>query len=750
MVAERSRRWRAAFQTIPVISGALLLAACGGGGVNSSGSAPVPAPAPAPSPTPAPAPPPTPTPPPTAADSAEYKASAAVVGAKAAYAYDKGITGKGVTIAVIDTGIASTAAEFAGRISPDSKAFENRIARCATCAPETITFPLEDVQGHGTQVASVALAAKNGTGMHGVAYDATLLALKIAAPDLDGVTATSVIKEGNGANAASIAPAISYAVEKGAFVISMSLNGEHSGQIAADERAAMDGVVKADRLFVQSVSNFVDDKSAAPGTITRNLVGANLENKDNFLFGIRVDSALRPPSGNGLPGDLADRTLAVVAVEIGVVGKDGQPTTVTGNSFAAPAIAGAAALLKQYWPQLGGKAISRILLDTATDLGDRGADQLYGAGLLNIEAAMKAQAPASALAAADMVLARYSSLTLSGPFGSGGQLADTVTKMTVFDRYGRDFTMTGGAGPRSRGSGLLAGAMLGAVDPPWLAGSANDPKLGFASATVGPWASARSNRPATIAFSPAAGQTVSFSANVAVGQGSGIAGSALRGVVAAPVGTSSSWSGHGWSAGFASGASRDGRAALRSVTFATPLGLGVELTDLDERGQVLGLRGAGNTALSGSRTMLATVTASRGVAGVTLSARATAATTRVAGGSDLLRFTGPMTGTAFALDAAHRFGGGIVTLGLCSPLRLERARALLEAPVAFDLMTGALATRLTSVDLTPTAREMDVELGWSAALSPTSSLRLGVAHAFDAGHVAGAQDTAGFLSLTLR
>ncbi|WP_347092304.1 S8 family serine peptidase [Sphingomonas parapaucimobilis] len=673
-----------------------------------------------------------------------------MVGAKAAYAYDKGITGKGVTIAVIDTGIATSSAEFAGRISPDSKTFESRIARCATCAPETVTFPLDDVQGHGTEVASVALAARNGNGMHGVAYDATLLALKIAAPNLENVTATSVIKEADGANPMAIAPAITYAVEKGAFVISLSLNGEAAGQVAIDQRTAMDGVVKADRLLVQSVSNFVDDKSAAPGTITRNLLGNNLENRDNFLFGIRVDSTLRPPSGNGLPGELADRTLAVVATDVSVVGKDGQITTVTGNSFAAPAIAGAAALLKQNWPQLGGKAISRILLDTATDLGDKGADQIFGAGLLNIEAAMKAQAPASAFAAADMVLARYSSLSLSSPFGSGGQLSAAVTRMTVFDRYGRDFSMTGSASPRSRGSGLLAGAMLGTIDTPWLATTANDAKLGFASAATGPWAAARSGRPATFSFSPAAGQTISFSANAAIGQGAGITGSALRSVVAAPVGTSSSWSGGGWSASFASGASRDSRSALRSVTFATPLGLGVELSDLTERGQVLGLRGPAGFALSGSRTTLATLTASRSVAGVLLSARATAAATRIAGGSDLLRFTGPMTGTAFALDAAHRLGGGTVTLGLSSPLRLERARAVVEAPVAYDLMTGVLATRLTSVDLTPTAREMDVELGWSAALSPSSSLRLGIAHAFDAGHVAGARDTAGFVALVLR
>lgn len=726
-----------------MISGTLLLAACGGGGgVNSAGSA-------APAPTPAPVPTPTPTPPPTAADSAEYKASPAIVGAKATYAYDKGITGRGVTIAIIDTGIDKAGSEFAGRISPDSKSFETKIARCGTCAPETIQFDLQDIKGHGTRVASVALAAKNNTGVQGVAYEATLLALKIAAPDMTGVTATSEIKEGDGADAGNIAPAVVYAVDKGAFVISLSLNGVASGAIATEQRQAMDYVVKSDRLLVQSVSNFVDDKSADPGTVTRNLVGDTFENRANFLFGIRVDANLNAPSGNGLPGDLADRTLAVVASNVSVTDKDGQTTTVTGNSFAAPAIAGAAALLKQYWPQLGGKAISRILLDTATDLGDKGVDQRYGVGLLNIEAAMKAQAPAASFAAADAVLARYSSISLSGPFGDGGRLANTVAQMTVFDRYGRDFAMTSSAGMRHQGSGLLAGAMLGAIDPPWQGGTASDARFGFASASVGPWGGMRSTRPATVAFSPAAGQTLTFVINGAADQGRAIAGSALRSVIAAPVGTSSTWNGHGWSAGFATGTTRDGRATLRTVSVAMPSGLGINLSNLVERDQVLGLQGVTGFGVSSSRTSLATLSARHLLGRVLLSARATAATTHVAGGSDLLRFTEPLTGTAFAFDAAHPLGGGTLTLGISSPLRLDRARAVVDAPVAFDLMTGALSTRSAVVDLTPATRETDVEIGWSAALSATSSLRFGIAHAFDAGHVAGAQDTAGFLSLTL-
>src|SRR3546814_1555488 len=103
-----------------------------------------------------------------------------------------------------------------------------------TCAPESITFDLDDVQGHGTKVSSIAAGAKDGKGIHGIAYDATILALKIAAPDLN--TPGTPINEG-GLNAAAIAPALRYAVDQGAFAINMSFNGTATGQLAVDQRA---------------------------------------------------------------------------------------------------------------------------------------------------------------------------------------------------------------------------------------------------------------------------------------------------------------------------------------------------------------------------------------------------------------------------------------------------------------------------------------------------------------------------------
>lgn len=286
------------------------------------------------------------------------------------------------------------------------------------------------------------------------------------------------------------------------------------------------------------------------------------------------------------------------------------------------------------------------------------------------------------------------------------------------------------------------------------AGSASEARLGFAGQdAVGPWQGTTANRPAVASFSPAAGQTVTVGANTAVG-GSGLSltGSPLRGVVGQPIGLWSSWSGGGWSASFSSGSSRDRSADLRGVTFATPFGIGLEVTDLTEHGRVLGFGGGmAASGLRGGRTTLTTLVARRTVAGVSLTARATTGSTSVDGGGDgPIRFDGRIVSTAFAVEGARPLFGGLATLGLSSPLRVERARASLLVPVAYDLMSGVLAEEGRTFDLSPTARELDLEFGWSTALASTSTLRVGVARAFDAGHVRGASDVAAFFNFVVR
>ena len=176
----------------------------------------------------------------------------------------------------------------------------------------------------------------------------------------------------------------------------------------------------------------------------------------------------------------------------------------------------------------------------------------------------------------------------------------------------------------------------------------------------------------------------------------------------------------------------------------------LDLSDIQERGQVLGASAGDGFDLGDARTTMATLNAFSSFGQLVLTGRGSIASTRITGAGDLLRFDGPLIGTAFALEGAHPLWGGRFTVGLSSPLRLERARAIVAAPVTYDLMTGALDTEDLLLNLAPDAREIDIELGWSAWLFDRAALRLGVAHAFDAGHVSGASDTAGFITFTIR
>ncbi|MEL7196835.1 MAG: S8 family serine peptidase [Pseudomonadota bacterium] len=70
----------------------------------------------------------------------------------------------------------------------------------------------------------------------------------------------------------------------------------------------------------------------------------------------------------------------------------GGTTRVSGTSFAAPLVSGAAALIQDRWPwlRLYPEDVAKAILESATDLGAPGVDAVYGHGLLNIEAS---QAP---------------------------------------------------------------------------------------------------------------------------------------------------------------------------------------------------------------------------------------------------------------------------------------------------------------------------------------------------------------------
>ena len=81
-----------------------------------------------------------------------------------------------------------------------------------------------------------------------------------------------------------------------------------------------------------------------------------------------------------------------------------------GTPYAAAYVAGALALLRGRYPDMPMSVVAQILLSTATDLGAAGVDGVYGHGMVNVSAAMAAQAGA-----------RYVSPDAGrGSFGAGG------------------------------------------------------------------------------------------------------------------------------------------------------------------------------------------------------------------------------------------------------------------------------------------------------------------------------------------
>ncbi len=75
--------------------------------------------------------------------------------------------------------------------------------------------------------------------------------------------------------------------------------------------------------------------------------------------------------------------------------KDGQYRTISGTSMAAPVVAGAVALLREYNPEATSEQIKNALYNSAIDLGEEGKDNSYGNGLIDLEAALALIPPPS-------------------------------------------------------------------------------------------------------------------------------------------------------------------------------------------------------------------------------------------------------------------------------------------------------------------------------------------------------------------
>ena len=355
------------------------LAACGGGGGGVI-STPGPAPAPVPSPVPTPAPSST-------FNTKEYRDSSGPQQHGAITAWDAGRTGSGQTIAIIDTGIDATSPEFAGRILAAS--------RDVTSGGRSIQA--ED--DHGTNVALVAAAARNGTGVMGIAFNASLLVLRADQPGSCTSTGSNTSEASCSFVDSSIARGLDAAVSAGARVVNISLGGSDgigSSLRDAVSRASAAGVVVVVAAGNGGTGNRAGVDPNQPSTFASQLRAAG---GNNVIIVGSVDAANQVSSFSQRAGSEAAWYLTARGERVCCVYENGQifvgqdsngPYNLlfSGTSFATPQVAGAVALLAQAFPNLTGQQIVRLLLDTARDAGAAGVDSTYGTGVLDIAAAM--------------------------------------------------------------------------------------------------------------------------------------------------------------------------------------------------------------------------------------------------------------------------------------------------------------------------------------------------------------------------
>jgi subtilisin family serine protease len=105
----------------------------------------------------------------------------------------------------------------------------------------------------------------------------------------------------------------------------------------------------------------------------------------------------------------------------------------SGTSMATPIVAGAAALLEGRWPALKARpaTVADILLNSATDIGARGVDPVYGRGLLNVERAFQNAGTTAIIAPnGQTVVVSGASLTVAPVMGKA---AGSLSDVTAFD-----------------------------------------------------------------------------------------------------------------------------------------------------------------------------------------------------------------------------------------------------------------------------------------------------------------------------
>ncbi len=262
---------------------------------------------------------------------------------RAADAWDTTVGVEEIIIAIVDTGVDTDHPDLADKIIDGWNVYDG-------------DSDYSDVHGHGTLVAGVAAALSNNrTGVAGVAWDCSLLAIRAT-------------DERGRSSARHIAAGILWAVAHDASVINVSFAPLWSNRVV---RSAAQEAFARGSLVVISAGN-------AGGTTRAGGYAEAL-----FVGAINTSDQIASFSDRGPFVDLVAPGTGIRSTEM-----NGEYGMANGTSFAAPIVAGVAALAWSVNSDLRPTSIESAIVDTSVDLGPTGKDTTYGHGAVDAAAAV--------------------------------------------------------------------------------------------------------------------------------------------------------------------------------------------------------------------------------------------------------------------------------------------------------------------------------------------------------------------------
>ncbi|WP_426688496.1 S8 family serine peptidase [Rhodanobacter ginsengiterrae] len=348
-----------------LVAMALGLSACGGGGNVK--------------PTPPPA---APSSPPPTTPSSQPPIDAQLSLTNAYGAQSLGFTGAGVTIGVVDSGIMRNHPALVGRVRQELIYVD----------PASNNTAIDDVVGHGTWVSQIAAGQAFDQFPGGIAPGASLVSARIisdVAPKDDGSG------QGNAVTAAdaqffaqTLNPAL---INAGVQVMNNSWGGIYWDTTNASINQAF---AQAYEPFVLQHGGLVvfaagNDSRSDPSDIAA-LPSLAPQLEAGWLVAVAVDSnhptelaSYSNACGKAMSYCLAAPGDVIVSDKDAVAGSKPTYWVVSGTSFAAPEVSGAAALVWQAFPYFSNDLVRQTLLGTARDLGTPGPDATFGYGMLD-------------------------------------------------------------------------------------------------------------------------------------------------------------------------------------------------------------------------------------------------------------------------------------------------------------------------------------------------------------------------------